>query len=216
MQSVHGTQDTVVYPQNLEEQIKQWTAVLDQSTTPLQTLVNTPNPNCKLSPSSHIKIMSNTSLPGTTYIFGDKYQAINATGVDHNIQTHTDTVLNFFDLKCSGTNCFGRPGPIVSVSSSRTTSSTRTSTRPVETTPSTTISRTTTTLSTTTRTSTPTPSTTVSRTSSVVTTSSKTTTAGGALQTQWGQCAGNAWLGPFVCAPPLVCKSFGEWYSQCL
>ena len=166
--------------------------------------------------------------PGTTYIFGDKYQAINATGVDHNVQTHTDTVLNFFDLKCSGDNCFGRPGPVISVSrtSSRTSSTTATTTSRTTspgtttrtTTPLVTSTRTSTTLSTATTTTRPvtTPSTTVSRTSSVTTSSKSTTTAGGAVQNQWGQCGGIGWAGPFVCAAGLTCKYSNDWYSQCL
>ena len=144
--------DEVVNQQNLAEQIKQWTAVLDQSTTPLQTLTNTPNPNW------------------TTYIFGDKYQAINATGVPHNIQTVTDTVLDFLDLKCQGTNCFGRPS-----SGSTTSAVTRTSTAAVS-------SRTSSTLQTTVRTTTtavPTTTTTTRAATSTTTSASRTTTAGG-------------------------------------
>lgn len=138
--------------QNLEEQIKQWTAVLGQSTTPLQTLRNTPSPNW------------------TTYIFGDKYQAINATGVSHNIQTVTDTVLDFLDLKCQGTNCFGRP----SSGSTTTPAVTRTTTAGVSTRTSST------TLQTTVRTTTSLIRTTTTTTRVVVpTTTSRTTTAGG-------------------------------------
>ena len=33
---------------------------------------------------------------------------------------------------------------------------------------------------------------------------------------RWGQCAGNLWAGPFVCAAPYKCTAQNEWYSQCL
>ncbi|OAA37768.1 S-layer domain-containing protein [Beauveria brongniartii RCEF 3172] len=31
----------------------------------------------------------------------------------------------------------------------------------------------------------------------------------------WTQCGGKTWTGPTACAEGLVCKKFGEWYSQC-
>lgn len=43
-----------------------------------------------------------------------------------------------------------------------------------------------------------------------------TTPASGATQTQWGQCGGNGWTGPTVCASPYTCEEQNEWYSQCL
>lgn len=44
LQVFHGTADKPLYPQNLWEEIKEWTAVLDQSTTPIQTIKNYPDP----------------------------------------------------------------------------------------------------------------------------------------------------------------------------
>ncbi|KAM3497791.1 hypothetical protein MY11210_009695 [Beauveria gryllotalpidicola] len=31
----------------------------------------------------------------------------------------------------------------------------------------------------------------------------------------WTQCGGRTWTGPTACAEGLVCKKFGDWYSQC-
>lgn len=42
MQVLHGTADTTLYPQNLQEKIKQWTAVLELSATASNTTSNTP------------------------------------------------------------------------------------------------------------------------------------------------------------------------------
>ncbi|TFK44310.1 acetyl xylan esterase [Crucibulum laeve] len=69
----------------------------------------------------------------------------------------------------------------------------------------------TTTTSTPTSTSTPPPSTTPTSTPPA-----PTTTAGGATQVQWGQCGGNGWTGPTICASPYTCKVLNAWYSQCL
>ncbi|OBT50484.1 hypothetical protein VE04_08188 [Pseudogymnoascus sp. 24MN13] len=33
---------------------------------------------------------------------------------------------------------------------------------------------------------------------------------------KWGQCGGNGWTGPTVCAAGSTCKVSNEWYSQCL
>ncbi|KAB5511655.1 endo-1,4-beta-xylanase Z [Coniochaeta sp. 2T2.1] len=32
----------------------------------------------------------------------------------------------------------------------------------------------------------------------------------------WGQCGGNGWTGPTVCASPYTCQVQNAWYSQCL
>lgn len=61
--------------------------------------------------------------------------------------------------------------------------------------------------------------TTSSKTSSTTTTSTKTTsTAAPATSTaaHWGQCGGNGFTGPTVCASPYTCKFQNDWYSQCL
>lgn len=56
--------------------------------------------------------------------------------------------------------------------------------------------------------------TTTSTTTSTKTTSSTTTSASTAAH--WGQCAGNGWTGPTVCASPWTCTYQNDWYSQCL
>jgi endo-1,4-beta-xylanase len=67
-----------------------------------------------------------------------------------------------------------------------------------------------------------TPSTTLITTTSktTVTSSSTKTTSTAAVSTgtaaHWGQCGGNGWTGPTVCASPYTCKKQNDWYSQCL
>lgn len=91
MQVFHGTIDTTLYPQNLAEEIKEWTAVLGLPSSPIQTLSNNPDSTW------------------TTYIYGDTFHATNATGVTHNIQTNESVVIDWFDLECQGTGCYSRP-----------------------------------------------------------------------------------------------------------
>ncbi|KAF2685321.1 carbohydrate esterase family 1 protein [Lentithecium fluviatile CBS 122367] len=93
LQVLHGTADTVLYPQNFQEEIKQWTTVLGVSATPTETTKDTP-------------------LAGwTRYRYGSKFEAYEAEGVDHNIPNQADTVMDFFDLRCNATAskaCFSR------------------------------------------------------------------------------------------------------------
>nr|AXF92943.1 polysaccharide monooxygenase [Humicola insolens] len=37
-----------------------------------------------------------------------------------------------------------------------------------------------------------------------------------ATQSKWGQCGGNGWTGPTVCAPGSSCNKLNDWYSQCI
>ncbi|KAL6706270.1 hypothetical protein ACN47E_005560 [Coniothyrium glycines] len=93
MQVLHGTADNVLYPQNFQEEIKQWTSVFNVSQTPTSTTPNTP-------------------ISGwTRYRYTDKFEAYSAAGVDHNIPTDSRTAgvtVDFFDLKCKGPSCFSR------------------------------------------------------------------------------------------------------------
>ncbi|KAF2851963.1 carbohydrate esterase family 1 protein [Plenodomus tracheiphilus IPT5] len=93
MQVLHGSIDNVLYPQNLQEEIKQWTSVLGVSERPTQ-------------------ISNNTPIAGWTRSrYGERFEAYEATGVDHNIPTDDRTVgvvIDFFDLKCRGPKCFSR------------------------------------------------------------------------------------------------------------
>lgn len=89
-QTLHGTVDNVLDPQNLKEQIKQWTSVFGISQVPTEVTNDTP-------------------LPGWTRSrYGEQFEAYEAAGVDHNIPTQADVVMDFFDLKCSGSKCYSR------------------------------------------------------------------------------------------------------------
>lgn len=81
----------ILYPQYLQEEIKEWTAVLGLPSSPVKTLTNNPESGW------------------TTWVYGDKFQATSAQGVTHNIQTNKSVVLEWFDLKCSGSGCYSRP-----------------------------------------------------------------------------------------------------------
>ncbi|KIO25536.1 hypothetical protein M407DRAFT_75572 [Tulasnella calospora MUT 4182] len=61
-------------------------------------------------------------------------------------------------------------------------------------------------------------STTSTKSSSTTTKSSTTTTnsAPGGTQTHYGQCGGQTYNGPTVCASPYTCQYSGPYYSQCL
>jgi acetylxylan esterase len=90
-QTLHGTADTTLYPQNFREQIKQWTSVFDVSQKPTEITENVPFQGW------------------TRFRYGDKFEAYEAGSVTHDIPTDSDTVMDFFDLKCSGPSCFSRP-----------------------------------------------------------------------------------------------------------
>jgi acetylxylan esterase len=90
MQVFHGTADTTLYPQNLQEEIKEWTAVLGLPSSPVQTILNTP-------------------LSGwTKYVYTSTFEAYSAAGVTHNIPTQENTVMAWFDLTCTSGSCFSR------------------------------------------------------------------------------------------------------------
>jgi acetylxylan esterase len=92
MQVFHDAADTTLYPQNLQEEIKEWTAVLGLPSSPIQTIQNTP-------------------LSGwTKYIYGSTFEAYSAAGVPHNIPTQENVVMAWFDLTCTSGNCFSRTG----------------------------------------------------------------------------------------------------------
>lgn len=93
LQVLHGTADTVLYPQNLKEEIKQWTSVFGVSETPSETTKDTP-------------------LKGwTRYRYGTKFEAYEAANVTHDIPNQADLVMDYFDLKCnlaSSRVCYSR------------------------------------------------------------------------------------------------------------
>lgn len=104
MQIYHGTADTILYPPNYNETIKEWTGVFGYSLTPQQTLPNTPLPNY------------------TKYIYGPEVQGIyvsqakplslfsswsghrptnipsQAVGVGHTVPIQGDQDLQWFGL----------------------------------------------------------------------------------------------------------------------
>jgi acetylxylan esterase len=94
IQTFHGSIDNVLYPQNLREQIKQWTSVFGVSEVPTSTTKDTP-------------------LSGwTRYRYGDKFEAYEAAGIDHNIPNQDDLVIDYFELRCrksNTSNCYSRP-----------------------------------------------------------------------------------------------------------
>ncbi|KFZ23449.1 hypothetical protein V502_02084 [Pseudogymnoascus sp. VKM F-4520 (FW-2644)] len=92
MQVFHGTADEVLYPQNLQEEIKEWTAVLGLPSSPIETVLDTP-------------------VSGwTKSVYGPTFESYSAEGVPHNIANQEPTVMAWFDLTCIGTDCFSRPG----------------------------------------------------------------------------------------------------------
>ncbi|KAF8071627.1 acetyl xylan esterase [Lyophyllum atratum] len=80
MQIWQGTLDTGLDYKNFAEGIKQWTNVFGYSTTPVSTQQNSPRSN----------------WTRTTY--GSKFQAISASGVDHNIPVQANDVLAWFGI----------------------------------------------------------------------------------------------------------------------
>lgn len=89
MQVFHGTADTTLYPQNLQE-IKQWTAVLELSATASSTMSNTP-----------VSVW-------TRHRYGITFEAHSAQGVTHNIPTQESTAMAWFDLTCTSGSCYSR------------------------------------------------------------------------------------------------------------
>jgi acetylxylan esterase len=91
---LHGTADEVLAPQNLEEEIKEWTTVLSLGNV------------------TTVKV-NDINQGWTTQSWSrrgeERFRATRAEGVTHNIQTDAETVLEWFDLKCKGSGCFSRP-----------------------------------------------------------------------------------------------------------
>jgi acetylxylan esterase len=88
MQVFHGSADTTLNPQNLQEEIKEWTAVLGLPSSPVQTLSNNPQSGW------------------TTSVYGSSFQATLAQGVTHDIQPIASVIISWFDLSCTGTGCY--------------------------------------------------------------------------------------------------------------
>lgn len=90
MQLFHGTADTTLNYTCFTEEVKQWAAVFGYSQTPTWVTPDTP-------------------LPGwTKSVYGDNnwLEAYSAAGVTHNIQQQEALTLAWFDLACTGSDCF--------------------------------------------------------------------------------------------------------------
>ncbi|KAH9944358.1 alpha/beta-hydrolase [Epithele typhae] len=81
MQVWHGTADTTLYPQNFQEEIKQWTSVFGYSATPSRNV-------------------SESYLPGgySNSTFGPNFQAILAQGVGHTVPLFEQQYLQFLGI----------------------------------------------------------------------------------------------------------------------
>lgn len=98
MQVFHGTSDETLNYTNLGEEIKQWTGVFGLSEEPSSTFPDSP-------------------VAGwTKWVYGNDdawFEAYRAWNVTHNIPVQEDVVVAFFDLACTGTDCYhwGLGGP---------------------------------------------------------------------------------------------------------
>lgn len=70
--------------------------------------------------------------------------------------------------------------------------------------------------SSTTKTSSTETSTTTTKTSSTATTTTTSSGGNGGTAQHWGQCGGQGWTGPTICASPYSCTYSNPYYSQCL
>lgn len=100
--------DTTLYPQNFQEEIKQWTNVFGVSETPTLTQTNSPL----------------SGYTRTTY--GPNVQAILAQGVGHTVPEQANDVLTWFGLIGGSSTTTSVPvssGTSTTVSSTTVTSS---------------------------------------------------------------------------------------------
>lgn len=90
MQIAHGNADQVLDPQNFQEEIKEWTAVLGLNSSQPVVTANNPLANW------------------TRYNYGPKFEAYKVEGVTHDIKVQWDLVISWFDLSCTSGACFSR------------------------------------------------------------------------------------------------------------
>jgi acetylxylan esterase len=76
-----STSDTILYPQNFFEEIKQWTSVFGYSSTPISNVSESYLP----------KGYSNST-------YGPRFQAILAQNVGHTVPLYEQQYLQFFGL----------------------------------------------------------------------------------------------------------------------
>lgn len=96
LQVIQGTADTDIYPQNLQEEIKQWTSLLGLPSKAVTTTLNMPHPGW------------------TKYVYGSKFEAYSAAGVDHLIPQQEDLVLTFFGLNSAADAASATPSTVPS------------------------------------------------------------------------------------------------------
>jgi acetylxylan esterase len=115
VQLFHGTNDEIVSYVNHMEGVKQWTDVLG------------------LDAAAPAAVVRDTPLPGwTKTVYGEEgwLEAYSAEGVPHDIRVQEATVVEFFQLDCTGTGCFswGQGSPNGGSPSSSATPASSTST----------------------------------------------------------------------------------------
>lgn len=114
MQIYHGDADTVLYPQNWQETVKQWTGVFGYSTNAVTT---------------------ETGLFGgawTRYTYGPKVQGILGAGVSHNLPIQGDEDMKWFGIVGGSTTTSTSSTTLVT--STKTTSTSTTTSKPPATT----------------------------------------------------------------------------------
>lgn len=111
---IHGSADTVIYPQNFNETVKQWAGVFGYTYgSPQQTLANNP------------------SAPYTKYIYGPNLVAVYGSGVSHNVPVNGEQDLEWFGILGGSTTTSVAP---TTVPTTTLATSTRTTTSAVTTT----------------------------------------------------------------------------------
>jgi acetylxylan esterase len=106
----HGSVDTTLYPQNFNETMKEWSGVFGYSSTPSQTLANTPQQSY------------------TKYVYGPSVTGIYATGVGHTVPVRENDDLAFFGITGGGSSTPGTGSSSSGGSTPTTTVSTPAST----------------------------------------------------------------------------------------
>ncbi|CAK7211825.1 hypothetical protein SEUCBS140593_001295 [Sporothrix eucalyptigena] len=90
MQIFHGTADTTLNYTCFTEEVKQWNGVFNYSQTATTVTPNTPV----------------AGWTKSVYGADDWFEAYSAAGVTHNIQQQENLTLAWFDLACTGSDCF--------------------------------------------------------------------------------------------------------------
>ncbi|CAG8977208.1 hypothetical protein HYALB_00006745 [Hymenoscyphus albidus] len=96
MHVLHGTADETVSYQNFLEAIKQWTEVLGVASEGATIFLDDVSPRW-------------ITMSWCDEFGNERFKATSASNITHNIRTNVDTVLDWFDLKCVGDDCFSRP-----------------------------------------------------------------------------------------------------------